>query len=442
MNEKFLKRMENMLQDEYPEYLSSLSEPFYRGLRVNALKCTVEELKERIDFELKPSKISSFVFEIDPDLKSLGNSLEHRMGLYYLQEISACSAVEVLDPKPGEWVLDLCAAPGGKTTQIAMKMQNKGILFTNEYDHSRAQILLSNCERCGVSNAVITNSSVDALRKVYEGCMDRILVDAPCSGEGMFKKESQALIDWSEEHVQSCAVRQKKILDDAVMMLKENGTLVYSTCTYSMEENEGVIDYLLTQYPWMELVDCAVSFGRTGFDYGLVEGRKVRRIFPMDHGEGHFVAKLIKKKDTGSSKLKMIKSSRDPLVFQFLNQQLTNAEQYKITVLNEKVFLSEFDFFDLKGIKVLRQGVLVGELKKGRIEPHQHFYVCSLLQNCFKEMVDCSFEEAMKVLKGETLQKPGLRGYYPLGYKGKVFAFTKVDGMTAKNHYPKGLRIR
>jgi len=442
MNEHFLKRMKNMLQEEYPEYLQSLQQPFHRGLRVNTLKCTVEELKERVDFKLKPTQISNTVFEIDSELKALGNSLEHRSGLYYLQEISACSAVEILDPHPGEWVLDLCAAPGGKTTQIAMKMQNKGILFTNEVDHARAQILLSNCERCGVSNAVITNSSVDMLKKHYVGCMDRILVDAPCSGEGMFKKESQALADWSEEHVQSCSVRQKKILDDAIMMLKENGILVYSTCTYSIEENEAVIDYLLTHYPWLELVDCGVSFGRNGFNYGLVDGKKVRRIFPMDQGEGHFVAKLRKNKDTGSLKLKTIKSVKEPVIAQFLEQQLLGLHDYKTTVLNEKIYLSQLDCFDLKGIKVLRQGILLGELKKGRIEPHQHFYVSSLLQNQFKHWIECSYEEAIKVLKGETLTKPGLRGYYALCYKNKNFGFTKVDGMNAKNHYPKGLRIR
>lgn len=434
--------MEILLKEDYPAYLNTLKEPAHRGLRVNTLKVTTEQLKERIDFDLKPTAISDTVFEIARDLSGLGNSIAHRMGLFYLQEISAASAVEVLKPQPNEWVLDLCAAPGGKTTQIAMKMQNQGILFANEVDSERSLILLSNCERCGIANAVITNSTPSKLKEVYAGWMDRVLVDAPCSGEGMFKKESQALSDWSEEHVKACAQRQSKILEDAIVMLKEGGILVYSTCTYAIEENEGVIHQLLQNHPEMELLDAEVDFGRAGLDFGLVEGAKVRRIFPMDQGEGHFIAKLKKNRVQVAAPINTIQSQKEQLTESFLKEQLNHQEGLKTTLLQDKIYLAPFELFKLQGIRVLRQGILVGELRKGRIEPHQHFYVTAMLNGQYKRIIDCTKEEVDCILRGETIPKAGLKGYYALRYQGISFGFTKVDGTTAKNHYPKGLRIR
>lgn len=441
MNELFLKRMESLLKEDYPAYLNTLNEPFHRGLRVNTLKITPKELKRRLPFELKPTRISDTVFTISNELKQLGTSFEHRAGLYYLQEVSAASAVEVLDPQPGQWVLDLCAAPGGKSTQIAMKMKNQGILFANEVDSGRAQILLSNIERCGISNAVITNASISALKEIYAGAMDRILVDAPCSGEGMFKKESEALKAWSLEHVRSCAIRQGKILEDAVGMLKEDGRLVYSTCTYSIEENEAVINELLKHHPEMEQLDCGVEFGRPGVDLEYVSGKKVRRIFPMEEGEGHFVALLHKKgKSTGPlRRFKRIAPSSLALIDAFLKEQLDEEFGLLTTVLQDKVYLSAFEFFDFKGIRVLRQGILAGEIRKGRFEPHQHFYVSALFQSHFLKQLDCNEEEIGRIIHGETLNKP-VRGFYALANEGIVFAFGKGDGTTLKNRYPKGLR--
>lgn len=442
MNEIFLKRMEELLKEEYPAYLKTLNEPVHRGLRVNTLKISVEQLKKRVPFELKPTKISDTVFEISNELTSLGNSLEHRFGLYYLQEVSAASAVEVLDPKPEEWVLDLCAAPGGKTTQIAMKMQNQGILFANEIENSRAQILLSNCERCGVSNAVITSSTPTALAKVYEGLMDKILVDAPCSGEGMFKKESQALTDWSKEHVLACSNRQKKILEDALKMLKKGGILVYSTCTYSLEENEGVIDYILQNHPEMELLDCQCDFGRFGFDYGMTDGKKVRRIFPMDQGEGHFIAKMQKKTEQAQAKINYLELEKDKTAHSFVKEALIYSDDLYMHRINDHVYLSSFKPFSLKNIKVLRQGIQLGELRKGRLEPHQHFYVSALLENRLSKKLECTEEEVYRFFKGECLNRSQIKGYWALEYQGNVFGFVKADGTVAKNHYPKGLRMR
>lgn len=441
MNEEFLARMQELLKTDYEAYLQTLQLPIHRGLRVNTLKCSPDQLKDWLDFELKPTQISDTVFQIDNDLSSLGNTIEHRQGLFYLQEVSATSAVEVLNPQPHEWVLDLCAAPGGKTTQIAMKMQNQGILFTNEIEADRAMLLLSNCERCGVSNAVITNSSPNQLKSVYAGLMDKILVDAPCSGEGMFKKESKALADWSVAHVEACAVRQRKILEDAIVMLKAGGILVYSTCTYAIEENEGVIDALLNAHPELELIETTNQFGRPGFDFGKVDGSKVRRIFPMDEGEGHFIAKLKKNNVSESAKISYVETKVNPIVQTFMQSQLTVCNYY-LFEQQQKVFLCPFKPLQLNSIKVLRQGILCGELKKDRIEPHQHFYVTALLQGKYKKVLECTKTEMQAFLCGETLSHPFEKGYLALSYRQLNFAYGKSDGNIIKNHYPKGLRAR
>ncbi len=443
MNPEFLKRMEALLKEEFPAYLASLQEPVHRGLRVNTLKITVEELKKRLSFELRPTAISPTVFEIDSQLTSLGHSLEHRSGLYYLQEVSAASAVEVLDPQPGEWILDLCAAPGGKSTQIAMKMKHQGILFSNEIDPGRARILLSNLERCGVANAIVTQASPAMLRKQMTGWMDRILVDAPCSGEGMFKKESQALKDWSVAHVEACSQRQKKIVDDAVAMLKEGGILVYSTCTYALEENEEVIHDLLENHPEMELLDCNVSFGRPGYDRGKVYGRKVRRIFPMDEGEGHFVAKLRK----NSMPEQTMRIEREPFFSSLQAERFLSEQLKKVPLLyhhhyQERLFLVPFEPLKLNRIRILRQGIELGELRKGRLEPHHHFYVTALFKGLYARTLECDREEAERFFRGETFPCNDVWGYTALEHRGICFGFAKADGTMAKNHYPKGLRMR
>lgn len=438
MSQEFFQRMKELLKDEFDDYLEALDDPMHKGLRVNTLKWNSEAFLNSGLCEAKPTSMSQHIFEIPEDVK-LGKTIEHHQGLFYLQEVSACSAVEVLDPQPYDRVLDLCAAPGGKTTQIAMKLDNKGLLITNEIDAQRAQILLSNCERCGVSNAIITNASPDVLCPVLEGTMDKVLVDAPCSGEGMIRKHSVALEEWSLANIKACAARQKRIVDQAVHVLKPGGIMVYSTCTYAMEENEEVIDYLLASHPEMELLDTTDRFGRPGFDYGLCEGSKVRRIFLMDGGEGHFVARLRKKEGSSKELKKMRLSQVHPSAVQFMKQQLDVS--MNVAVLKDKVYLAE-QFYDLGKIKILRQGICAGEIIKDRFEPHQHFYSSALLKPHFKKITSCSHDEMIKFMQGEVLMKPVEKGYIGLSYQGHLIGFGKSDGQFIKNKLPKGLRQR
>ncbi len=331
-----------------------------------------------------------------------------------------------------DYVLDLCAAPGGKSTQIASHLK-KGYLVSNEIDAKRAQILLSNMERMGVKNMAVTNTSVDKLAKIFNNCFDKILVDAPCSGEGMIKKHDIALNNWSIENIELCASRQKEILEYAYSMLKPGGTIVYSTCTYALEEDEDVVLAFLEKHADMELLDPNVSWGRKGF-----KCLNVRRIFPMDGGEGHFIAKL-QKKDGSIGKLPVLKQKKlDKVAEKFLNEQLNSLPAYYY-IDKERVYGMDVPFVDFKKVKVLRQGVYLGDVVKNRFEPSHSFYMVADLD--YKRKVNVTLDEMDCFMHGEVLQKECEKGYVAVCYEGHPFGFGKSDGKQIKNKIPKGLRL-
>lgn len=442
MKEEFLQRMKQYLQDEFAVYEKTLQQDAYRGLRINTTKISVEDFQLLSICSLRPSRIAPQSFYIDGDSKHVGNHPAHMAGLFYMQEPSAASAVEILDVQENDWVLDLCAAPGGKSTQIAAKLQHTGFLVANEIEPSRAMVLLHNMERLGFSECMITNASVQTICHEMKGCFDRVLVDAPCSGEGMFKKHTKALADWSVAHVKACAKRQSHILDSAYQALKTNGVLVYSTCTYAMEENEEVIDHFLQSHPDMELMDTKASFGRCGFPYADVAVEKLTRILPMDGGEGHFVAKLCKRSETLSTRLKTEKTRKlDCCVEAFLNQQLCTSFPY-VLQWNNRIYGKQTPFIKLQDVRVLRQGTRIGELKKNRMEPHQHLYTSSLYTSSFLHVYDMNDEECHAYQRGSPLPVAGYKGYVLLTWKTYPIAFAKGDGNVLKNKYPKGLRCR
>lgn len=442
MKEQFLKRMQQYLQDEYEAYVETLQQEMYRGVRVNRSKITLDEFSSLNLCAMRPSTICEDAFYLLEEAKGLGNHPAHLAGWFYMQEPSASSAVEVLDVQKGDWVLDLCAAPGGKSTQIAAKLDNTGFLVSNEIEPRRAQVLMSNMERLGFSECMITNASPKELCKEMKGWFDRVLVDAPCSGEGMFKKHSKAMEDWSVEHVLACAKRQKNILDSAYEALKEDGILVYSTCTYAMEENEEVIYDFLKEHPDMELLKPQVSFGRQGFPYRDLTSSNLIRILPMDEGEGHFVAKMKKTKNSGSAKQKTYACvTLPPFVKDFLKQQIQTIPPYQLQ-LQDKVYLKQTPFLKLDHVRILRQGTCLGEIMKQRLEPHQHFYTSSIYEGSFQNVYDMQDEECYAYLKGNLLQISGYKGYVLLTWRNHPIAYGKGDGTVIKNKYPKGLRIK
>lgn len=296
----FLDRMKQMLEEEYPAFLNSYKDTRYQALRINPSKTDTDRFTEETSFHLQPVpwEANGFYYEKEDQP---GKHPYHEAGVYYIQEPSAMAPAAYLDAQPGEKVLDLCAAPGGKSTQIAAAMQGKGLLVSNEIHPARAKILSENMERMGVKNVMVTNESPQTLAGMFTEYFDRIMVDAPCSGEGMFRKNEQACEEWSPENVQICAARQQEILACAASMLRPGGRMVYSTCTFAPEENEGTISRFLEQHPQFHIVPVKKYSGMADgvaawTKHPAAEIGDTIRLFPHHlHGEGHFVAVLEKR---------------------------------------------------------------------------------------------------------------------------------------------------
>ena len=435
----FLLRMKSLLGDEYNEFLKYYESDNFRGLRVNTLKCTPDKLKELLDFELVQTPFCKNGFYIPNEIVSLGNNPLHHSGAFYIQEPSATSAVEMLSVEEGDFVLDLCSAPGGKSTQIGAKLNRTGLLWSNEIVKSRANILLSNIERMGIPNAVVSNCHPDVLCERLEECFDKVLVDAPCSGEGMFRKNSDAQTEWSEEHVKSCAQRQLLILNSAKKALKKGGVMVYSTCTFSYEENEGVITKFLSENPDFEIEDSKVNFGRPTLEYA-------RRIFPMDGGEGHFAVRLHKKGDGCKNAFTDRKADKiDSKILDFYDTLFIDRPfGENIKVVKDKIIVLPKNYnFDIKGLTILRAGVILGEIVKNRIEPH-HSAFMALRQDECKNYVDFDLNdnEIKAFLHGEEIAiTDKVKGYTAVCVNGITTGFGKASNGRLKNKYPKGLRI-
>ena len=433
--DEFLFRIKSLLGDDFDEFLKFYENENYKGLRVNTLKCSAEKLRMLVDFELVNTPFCNEGFYIPSDVTSLGNSPLHHCGAFYIQEPSATSAVEMLGVEKNDFVLDLCAAPGGKSTQIGAKLQGAGLLWSNEIVKSRANILLSNIERMGISNAVVSNCHPDILCNELQGKFDKVLVDAPCSGEGMFRKNSDAQNEWSVEHVKSCAQRQLMILNSAKNALKEGGVMVYSTCTFSQEENEDVITQFLSENPDFELEDAGIDFGRKTLEYAC-------RIFPMDGGEGHFAARL-RKKGEGYGSIIPYKNNQkiDDKVWDFYDSLFVDRPfGENLALVGEKIIILP-ENYNRTGI--IRAGIILGEIVKNRIEPHHSVFMAAQKNECRSAVdFDLTSDEIQKFLHGEEIAVPSeVKGYTAVCVNEITVGFGKASNGRLKNKYPKGLRI-
>ena len=433
--EKFLERMKIMLKDEYEAFLKCYESEPKKGIRLNTLKCEKEKLEGLMDIKKAPCSELSYFFE-----GKVGALPLHSAGAFYSQEPSASSAVTVLDPKPGDYVLDMCAAPGGKSTQIAALLMGEGLIWSNEVVKNRANILLSNMERMGVRNAVISSAYPDVLSKKLGGYFDKVLVDAPCSGEGMFRKNDEAILEWSEEHVKSCSERQLEIMKSAANLLRKGGTLVYSTCTFSMEENEELVKKFLEACPEYKQEEIKVPFGRKAFD------GKSLRLFPMDEGEGHFVAKFTRVDENYEyPKLTEYTSDKKDLEGEKMFKEMFSLKPWGVikTLGDKFVIMPQNKLPDFKGINILRAGVVLAEVKGKHIDPHHSVFAaikpCEAKMNAdFKE----KDENLIKYLKGEEIDVPdNLKGFTLVSVEGVSLGFGKASNGRLKNKYPKGLRL-
>lgn len=470
--EAFEKRMQGLLGAEYEPFRQSYEQDRYYGLRYNPLKTTEEAFQEMMPFTLEKVSWAKEGYYYDAK-EQPGRHVLHEVGAYYIQEPSAMAVVEILDPKPGEVILDLCAAPGGKSTQIAGRMQGRGLLVSNEIIPGRAKILSQNIERMGIRNCVVCNESPDRMEKFFPAFFDRIVVDAPCSGEGMFRKDDTAIAEWSPEHVQMCAERQQTILEAASGMLKPGGMLVYSTCTFAPTENEGVISRFVKEHTdfTIEKVCCDPAFGEGRPEWTeepAVGLEHTMRLFPHRlKGEGHYIAVLRKagtllKEAAGmmqpyqrygvqneSRKKGRGKQQNDCRmeedVNSFLHSELGLREDWldsqggTLQLFGEQLYLVPAQMIPLKGLKVVRPGLHLATDKKNRLEP-AHALALALQPRETERQRGLTLEETEKYLHGESLLCDEEKGWILLTYLGYPVGFGKASGGQIKNHYPKGLR--
>lgn len=437
--------MSKLLSPEELEiFKKEYEKPPYIGVRVNTLKCSADKLLSLTDAfsEEERTPFCECGFYLKDKEAFSGNHPLHHAGAVYFQEPSAMSAATLLSPEKGDKVLDLCAAPGGKSTQLAAALNGTGLIWSNEIVRSRANILLGNFERCGIKNGVVSNAEPEVLCSTLAGYFDKVLVDAPCSGEGMIRRDPKALEEWSVEHTLSCATRQLKILESAKKALKAGGILVYSTCTFSYEENEGVINAFLKENPDFELMDCTENFGTP-----TLSG-KARRIYPMDGGEGHFAAKLRKCENSegyvNSTSAAPTPDKKIPDVLkEFLKDTFFDLSPYrKLFIKEDKVFALPEICPDLRGTHAIRAGVFVGNIKKSYFEPAHSLYMSADISN-LKKVLNLSLLDPRveKFLKGEEIDTDAdLKGYTAVSIEGIVTGFGKASGGKLKNKYPKGLR--
>lgn len=425
---KFLERMENMLGEEYAEFLASYEKERVYGLRINTLKMQAEEALKKLPFQLEPVSWCDTGFYYKEEERP-GKSPYHEAGLYYIQEPSAMITAELAQIKPGEKVLDLCAAPGGKTTQIACKLQGEGILVSNEINSARAAILSQNVERMGIKNGIVTNESPKRLSEHFVSYFDKIIVDAPCSGEGMFKKEPIAVAEWSEENVENCAKRQAEILTCAAKMLKPGGRIVYSTCTFAKQENEDTIE----------------NFVKENEEFQIIS---MHRIWPhKEKGEGHFAAVLEKEGEVGTAREilwgRKIEKSLLKQYEEFAKDTLQISFDKEFIMFGDNLYALPAGAPNLDKLKVLRPGLHLGSFKKKRFEPSHALSHALKPEEC-KHVLNLSYEqlEVLSYLKGETIHKEGEeKGWYLVCVEGIPMGFAKYSNGMFKNHYPKGLRI-
>ena len=435
----FLDRIRQQLGPEYEAFLASYDRPRALGLRLNPLKTS---RFPTLPFPISPLPWAAHGFWYPPEARP-GLHPWHEAGLYYLQEPSAMAPAELLGVEPGQRVLDLCAAPGGKSTQLAAKMQGQGLLVCNEYHPKRAKILAQNVERMAISNALVLQETPERLAKRFPGWFHRVLVDAPCSGEGMFRKEAAALADWSPELVEMCARRQAGILDAAAALLAPGGRLVYSTCTFAPQEDEGAVAAFLTRHPEFEIETLEAPWFSPGDGSAGPGLEHTFRLWPHRlRGEGHYAAVLRKAPGPAAPTPVIAKPDRLPASWDAFARDLgISLPAGKALSFGPSWFWAPEELPDLTGLRVLRPGLELGQCRGDRLLP-AHALALWLSDAPRIRDLDPASPEAVQYLAGEELRGGGPCGWTLVTAGGLSLGWGKGSGDVLKNHYPKGLRRR
>ena len=463
--EAFKQNMINILGDEkFHLFESSFSEEPVSALRINPLKKKTKSAADIVSImELEKIPYEESGYYYDPK-HAPGRRPFHDAGVYYIQDPGAMVPGAVLtgsdffrrinESGKGMKVIDLCASPGGKTTQIAQAMAGKGILFSNEINKGRADVLSCNIERMGIENAIVLNESTDKLADRFEGYFDAVIVDAPCSGEGMFRKDPGAIDEWTPESVGVCAERQAQILENAFRMLRPGGVLVYSTCTFEKEENEDRVQALIDAHSEMKLEDISyIKDKAKGCADGLTPFEKSIRLMPGSFkGEGQYAALLSKEGDSESSlpfggfemaskvkDMKVLEAFLGTVLKEDAARRILNAKD-RFRLFGDNLYIMPEDTPSLSGLKVLRCGLCIGTFKKDRFEPG-HALALTLGKEDVNLFVDTDENTAESFVRGMTLEGEG-SGWCLVGACGYSLGWGKASGGKVKNHYPKGLRIQ
>lgn len=451
----FEEKMETLLGDDYKNYVNCFDEPRHYGLRVNTEKISVEDFLKIAPWPLERVPWIKNGFYYDGENVQPAKHPYYFAGLFYLQEPSAMTPADRLPVSPGERVLDVCAAPGGKATELGAKLGGDGVLAANDLSSSRAKGLLKNLELFGIGNVLVLSEEPGRLVPYFREYFDKILIDAPCSGEGMFRKDKKMVRAWEEHGPEFFSKIQKSIIMQAAEMLRPGGMMLYSTCTFSPEENEQTIEYLLNQYPEFEI--CEME-GYEGFAEGMPEAteekdeelKKTVRIFPHRmKGEGHFLALLRKGPETPHTAPASGKTGTKKLpaeLEEFLTCIRRKFDPARMDIRGERVYYMPDGLPDLKGVRFLRTGLLLGELKKKRFEPSQALAM-NLKKEEYEFTLDLSVEDerVIKYLKGETLDVEDLvstkeKGWYLVCVDGFPLGFGKLGNQMLKNKYLPGWR--
>ena len=456
---EFTEKMKELLGAQYGDFLASYDQPRNFGLRVNTLKISTQEFEKLAPFHLKkiPWVENGYYYE---EQDAPARHPLYYAGLYYLQEPSAMTPASVLKVRPGERVLDLCAAPGGKATELGAKLCAKGLLVANDISASRAKALLKNIEVFGIPNAFVTTAAPAVLARQFPAFFDKILVDAPCSGEGMFRKEAAAVKAWTADKPAVCAKQQKEILSSALEMLSPGGQLLYSTCTFSPEENEQVVAWVLRERRDMRLLDIPPYEGFAPGISKAAELKKCVRIFPHKMaGEGHFLALMQKAgtnglpQESGFAEMRpvgkmgkgsAIRGDEQAILTEFLSDVDMPMETARIEIRKGQAYYVPQYQSVRAGVPFLRNGLYLGELKKDRFEPSQSFAM-ALKKEQYAHTVDLDFsdERVVRYLKGETIAADTSgKGWRLVCVNGYPLGWGKAANGMLKNKYHAGWRMK
>lgn len=444
--EQFLLRMKNILCDDFAAFESALSEPNVRAVRVNTTKISVPDFLSATSLELERIQHTSDGF-IPKDCDGIGRSAEHHAGMFYVQDPGAMATVGALEVCPGWRVLDSCSAPGGKASQLASAVGDEGFVLANEYVPKRAKIIVGNFERLGIKNAVITSLDTKKFGEMFDSYFDLVLCDAPCSGEGMFRKYDEAVSEWSEENVISCAKRQSEILENCHGCIKPGGYLLYSTCTYSVEENEGVVSEFLASHPEFSLCDVKDELKAVTAP-GLNGMEKARRFYPhLTKGEGQFIALMKKNENCGNLPIILYKDgaktpskSDEAVARAFVKESLITEIKPRFIQIGSEIAIVTHDT-PIPPYSVFMSGVLLGEVKKGILFPHHQFFSAYGAEMKNRLNLKKGDPRVEKYLSGEEIEAAECdSGWCAVLYEGVALGGGKISGGRLKNHYPKGLR--